>query len=125
MTKGIVICHARLAFELTNTLKKLFGKVDGLYSFSNDQLALEEITKRILDFIKKEKINNLIVMVDLQGGNCWKIGKMLCREYPSTKLLSGVNIPMLVSFVNKREKLPVHELGRILEKDANRGIVLE
>ncbi len=125
MIGGIIICHAQLAFELLNTVNKLLGKAEGIYPFSSDFLAPETLYNQIMEQIKAKEISDMVVMVDLRGGNCWKVGKMLSREIPSMKLLSGVNIPMLVSFLNKRDKLSFQELTETIEKDTNRGIVLE
>lgn len=125
MTVGVIICHAQLAFELLNTTRKLLGDVEGILPFSSDFLAPETLYHQIEEQIRDQNVSQLVVMVDLRGGNCWKVGKMLCREFPSSGLLSGVNIPMLVSFLNKRDKLAPGELAETMEQDAYRGIVLE
>lgn len=125
MTVGIIICHAHLASEMVSTSEKLFGKAEELYPFSSDFLTPNVLYNQILDQVENKRFSSLIIMVDLRGGNCWKVGMMLRREFPSSKLLSGINIPMLVSFLNKRDKLSLEELAKTMEQDAYRGIVLE
>ncbi|MFQ5583588.1 MAG: PTS sugar transporter subunit IIA [Calditrichia bacterium] len=125
MTKAIIICHGQLAFDFCNTLKKLYGPVSEIYPFSNEFLAPEILFREVADTIRKNDSSPFVIMVDLRGGNCWKIGKMLTKEFQKVKLLSGVNIPMLVSFVNKKDRFDFEELVTIIEQDSHRGIVLE
>jgi mannose/fructose-specific phosphotransferase system component IIA len=65
------------------------------------------------------------IFVDLRGGSCWRVAKMLVKEYPALKVISGVNIPMLVSFLSKKHDHRLDELVKIIETDAHRGIVFE
>jgi PTS system mannose-specific IIA component/fructoselysine and glucoselysine-specific PTS system IIA component len=125
MTRAILICHGQLAFDFHSNLKKLYGEVPDILTFSNELLAPEVLYKNVVEKINENKNFSFIIMVDLKGGNCWKIGKMLTKEFPKIRLLSGVNVPMLVSFANKKESISFDELVEVLEKDAHRGIVLE
>jgi len=125
MTKAILICHGQLAFNFHKNLKKLYGEVPDILPFSNELLAPEVLYRNVIAKINENKNFSFIIMVDLRGGNCWKIGKMLTKEFPKMKLLSGVNVPMLVSFVSKKDSISFDELVEVLEKDTHRGIVLE
>lgn len=125
MTKAIIICHGQLAFDFFNTLQKLYGKIADIYPFSNDFLAPEVLYNKVADIIKKHSPSSFIILVDLRGGNCWKTGKMLSKDFKEIKLISGVNIPMVISYVNKRNNYALDELAEIVEKDSHRGIILE
>ncbi|MCK6621868.1 MAG: hypothetical protein HUU32_20855 [Calditrichaceae bacterium] len=125
MVAGIVICHSLLAFELVNAAQKILGRTEFLYPFSNDNMAPGMILQNLTDTLKRNESRQIIAMVDLRGGSCWAAAKMLTREFPETRVLSGVNIPMLISFLTKRDKFPFEELPKILESDALRGITAE
>ena len=125
MRIGVVICHGKLAFELCHTVERILGQVEGIAPFSNDGLSPETLYVQILSHLQAQKAEEIFLMVDLRGGNCWRIGKMLARQFPHARLLSGVNVPMLVSFLTKREKLGFAELADVVARDAVRGIVLE
>lgn len=125
MIEGIIICHGRLAFELIKTVKKILGSVRGLYPFSNNLIAPEVLYHQLVELVKGSNTVNFVIMVDLRGGNCWKVAKMLQREFPGMKLLSGVNVPMLISFLTKRDKSSLSDLAEILERDTHRGVVFE
>ena len=125
MVYGIVICHSLLAFELVNAVQKILGHSEFVYAVSNDNLTPKIIYRNIVEIIKKSGAKKIIAMVDLRGGSCWTVAKMLTREYPDTKVISGVNVPMLISFLTKREHFPFEELPEILETDAHRGVAVD
>lgn len=123
---GLLICHKNLAFELVETAQSILGHHDNLYPFSNETDAPAQLLKRIKDFIDSlENPSEIVIMVDLRGGNCWSVSRMLCYSNPEYHLISGVNLPMVLSFLSKRDTLPFEELVRVLAEDAHRGILLD
>ncbi|RMF57018.1 MAG: hypothetical protein D6748_12160 [Calditrichaeota bacterium] len=125
MVSGLVICHGNLAFEFVNAVKGILGHAEALYPFTNENLSPETLYQHLLEFIRSHQMEDIIVMADLRGGSCWAVGKMLSREFPRIKVISGVNLPMLVSFLTKRDSVKIEELPAVLEQDSLRGIVLD
>jgi mannose/fructose-specific phosphotransferase system component IIA len=122
---GLIICHKSLAFELVETAKAIIGYHDGLYPFSNHNLTTEELVTRLNDLkVSQGNPQNAVIMVDLHGGNCWRIAKLFAHENPGYYVLSGVNLPMLLSFLTKKNKIPPEKLCEVIETDAHRGVVL-
>ncbi len=123
---GLVICHKSLASELIDTAQAVIGHHGDLYAFSNDKLTIEQLLRDIEEFLKSRgNPEQAVIMVDLRGGNCWSVAKMLNHSHPQYFVLSGVNLPMLFSFLTKKDRLPPRELAETMEKDAHRGILLE
>lgn len=125
MISGIIICHNQLAFEYVYAVNKIFGQSERLYPFSNTNLAPKALFEKINGFIRENHLREAVLMVDLRGGSCWTTAKLIMREYPHFKTLSGVNIPMLLSFMTKREQYPVPELIKVIENDGHRGILID
>jgi mannose/fructose-specific phosphotransferase system component IIA len=50
---------------------------------------------------------------------------MVARNKSNYYVLSGVNLPMVLSFLTKKDNLGIRELTDIMEKDGHRGIFLE
>ncbi len=123
MPKGIIICHGKLAFELVQAAERILGNVDQVLTFSNDQLSPQSLYNEVVNTLNPDE--EIIIMVDLRGGNCWRIGKMIEQEFPHSRVISGVNLPMVISFATKRSQLPFEELISTIERDGHRGIVLE
>lgn len=125
MRLGVVICHGKLAFELLHTVERLMGRFESLLAFSNDGVAPQTLFEQVVEAIRSRKATELLILVDLRGGNCWRIGKMLEREFQKVHVVSGVNVPMVISFITKQEQLAFEELSRAVEQDGHRGILLE
>lgn len=123
---GIVLCHKNLATELVTTARAVIGHRDDLYPFSNDRITADQLIKELEEFFAEKKPQKaVLIMVDLRGGNCWAVARRFARNHPQCHIISGVNLPMLFSFLTKKDNLPMPELLKILEEDAHRGIVLE
>lgn len=125
MISGIIICHGRLAFELVNSVGKILGQADQIFPFSNDDLTPQDLYTLVKERIAEEGIEQMYAFVDLRGGSCWRVAKMLARDYPELKIASGVNIPMLISFLSKRQQMDGEELQKTLDTDAHRSIIFE
>lgn len=119
------MCHGQLAFEIIRTVEKLFGTATHLHAFSNDGMSPAGLYQEVRKLLDREKPQELLAMVDLRGGSCWTVGKMLAQEEGGMPILSGVNVPMVVSFLSKRERLTFEELPQVLIDDALRGVVLD
>jgi mannose/fructose-specific phosphotransferase system component IIA len=123
---GIVICHKNMANEIVNTAKAIVGHKEDLYSFSNDKLDSKDLCSQIQQFIESNGApESVIFMVDLRGGNCWTVARILQHENAGYYVISGVNLPMIFSFLTKKNEYSVSELVNILKKDAHRGIVID
>ena len=110
---------------MVETAKAIIGYQDGLYPFSNNDLTTEELVKRLNDLkVSQGNPKNGVIMVDLHGGNCWRIAKLFAHENPGYNVLSGVNLPMLLSFLTKKNEIPPEKLFEVIETDAHRGVVL-
>ena len=123
---GIVICHKTLAKELVQTVHSILGYSDDLIPFSNDKLTTEDGVRRIHSLLEGgNKTGGVVFMTDMRGGNCWTMAQMASRGRENYYVLSGVNLPMILSFLTKKNQLNPRELAETMETDAHRGLVLE
>lgn len=125
MIAGIIICHGQLAFELKNAAEKILGPSVHLLPFSNDGINPKSLFEAVREGMAQTKTTEFIVFVDMRGGSCWSVAKMLSRDTAKLKILSGVNLPMVTAFLTKRKQMPLEALAKTLETDAHRGVVLE
>jgi mannose/fructose-specific phosphotransferase system component IIA len=69
-----------------------------------------------------------IIFTDFLGGSAYAVARQLVHDCQSKEgvrdcaALTGVNLPMLISFVTKRGKLPFAELVEAVRNDGHRGI---
>ena len=125
MICGILITHGRLAEELVNVSRKILGEREALFAFSNTGLAPKVLYEQVLETMDAHGVGETVLMVDLRGGSCWTVARMIARDRPGLKVFAGVNLPMLLSFLTKRESLPLEALNLAMENDAHRGVTVD
>jgi len=123
---GIIIAHKSLAYSLIQTVQAILGHHDNLVAFSNEKITTEEAITQLQKIISEVgDPPEVLFMADLRGGNCWTIARLFARNKPNYYVISGVNLPMVLSFLTKKNKLTVKDLVEAVEKDGHRGILLE
>ena len=89
---GIILTHKSLAYELINTTEAILGQNQNLYAFSNEMLSTEEVVSQINNlFISIGQPDHVVIMVDLRGGNCWTIARIIAHSRAGIYVISGVN----------------------------------
>jgi mannose/fructose-specific phosphotransferase system component IIA len=103
--RGVVVCHGRLAGALVEAAEQISGVTGALAAVSNtgcDRGALEE---RVAEAVGP---GPAVVFVDLSSGSCLFAVLNRLRETAATRVVTGVNLAMLVDFVFHRT-LPADE----------------
>ena len=94
--QGVVVCHGALADALVDAAEQISGVRGVLTPVSNtgcDRGALEEgILTAVGD-------RDTVVFVDMAAGSCLIAALARLRERPNVKVVTGVNLAMLVDFV--------------------------
>ncbi len=122
---GVVITHGDLACSLSKVSEKLVSSQVKLHCFSTQVLSSEEIIRKINNEIATQKPQRILIFVDLMGSNCWIIGNKLKHEHSDkTAVVSGANVPMLVSYLINAPRLEWEALLEKIVADAKKGIVL-
>jgi mannose/fructose-specific phosphotransferase system component IIA len=103
--RGVVVCHGRLAGALVEAAEQISGVTGALAAVSNtgcDRGALEE---RVAEAVGP---GPAVVFVDLSSGSCLFAVLNRLRETAAARVVTGVNLAMLVDFVFHRT-LPADE----------------
>jgi mannose/fructose-specific phosphotransferase system component IIA len=118
-----VICHSQFAFSLIETVESIFGKQSQITAISNKNKTVPSLIEEIKKNLELNQHSIPVFFVDLKGGSCWMACKKIMRELKGSLLITGVNIPMLIQFVNKSESLESLELLKeVLINDAIKSI---
>jgi fructoselysine and glucoselysine-specific PTS system IIA component len=118
-----LVSHENLSKSLLRSVKKILGPQKKVFTFSNQSDSLPILAKQIADIISKYSDHSVVFFTDLKGGSCWTLGQMIKKEYPQIIIISGVNLPMLITYFNNTEILKVPELAAKSAEDGCRGIV--
>ena len=98
--KGVVVGHAGLAAALVDAVEQIAGAGSGLIAVSNtdcDRGALEE---RI---VQAALPGPTLVFIDMPSGSCHFAAMRRFETVPDVRVVTGVNLAMLLEFVFHRE----------------------
>ena len=117
-TIGIIVTHGDLAVELCHTTELIVGKLTGCHAISGSDLCDEEVIGRIKEIIDLEQSSRAIVFVDYFGGSCCINTIRAVRGLKGVKVISGVNLPILLDFITKRDAF---DFEKMVDHLINRG----
>lgn len=105
--RGIVIAHGEMAAGLVDAVRHIAGvSGDFLQPMSNRGLGPDALAQQVRALASD---GPTIVFTDLQSGSCGFAARRCVQELPNLVVISGVNLPILLEFVMRRQ-LPLGEL---------------
>ena len=105
--RGIVIAHGDMASGLIDAVRHIAGPgSDALVPVSNRGLGPDALAAEVRRVASAEPT---IVFTDLQSGSCGFAARRCIQDLPDLVVISGVNLPILLEFVMRRQ-LPLNEL---------------
>jgi len=121
----LIICHCNLGKELLSAAELILGRVE-----NSDHMAISQITaSEDLLKVMGEKINSLdkgsgvLVLTDMFGGTPSNLSLSFLND-DRVEVLTGVNLPMVISAVQSRGSLSLKEMGEKAETEGRRSITL-
>ena len=109
-TAGIVVTHGRLADELVRTVELIVGAQEDLFAVSGSDLCDESVIGKIREILARREDARVIVFVDYFGGSCCINSVRAVEGETGIKVVSGVNLPVLLAFATKRGTMPFDEM---------------
>jgi len=119
MLAGVIVTHAGLAEALRDAALHIAGDASNLSIVSNDGLSVEQLSDQVRRVLDGLGGTGCIVFTDMGGGSCATASQLLIRGYPDVRLVTGVNLPMLVDFVLRRSDL---DLDSMVKRLLQRGL---
>ncbi len=125
MVGVVTIAHSFIGKELIATAEYIVGKMDGIFAVSIDcQMSALEARSIISEAIKKvDQGEGVLILTDLFGGSPSNIAfSFLSRE--KVEVITGVNLPMILTFWNKSKGMGLMELAKTLQLSGRRSIAV-
>ena len=120
-----IITHGSLASSLKAVAGKLVSIPTELFCYSNQESSLDVIEESIHTLIAEKKPDKILLFVDLMGGSCWISANRIKRQDENITVISGVSVPMLISYFINYERLQWNELIEKIKADALKGVVVK
>lgn len=112
--KGVVVAHSSLAAGLVAAVQRIAGVDDSvLQAVSNEGLGPEGIVAAVQAAAGD---GPAIVFTDLPSGSCAFAARKLTRSRANTGIVCGVNLPILLEFVFRREAEVAGIVEHLVEK---------
>jgi mannose/fructose-specific phosphotransferase system component IIA len=94
--RGVVVCHGGLAKALVDAAESISGVTGVLLPVSNSGCDRDALEARVAEAVDGRPA---VVFVDLASGSCLFAVLKRLRARPGVKVVTGVNLAMLVDFV--------------------------
>ncbi|HLG06878.1 MAG TPA: hypothetical protein VI383_12115 [Gemmatimonadales bacterium] len=116
--RGVVVAHGELAPALIAAAEEISGLRGALVAVSNTGLGREALEQRVMEAVAGQPA---VVFVDLPSGSCLFAAMRRLASLAGVRVVTGVNLVMLLEFLFHRADPPEEVAQRAAEAGA-RGI---
>lgn len=111
--RGVVVAHGGLGQALVDEAERISGQRGVLVAVTNEHGDKAEIEHRVADAIAGQPS---VIFVDMPCGSCFFAAMHEARGHQDVRVVTGVNLPMLVDFLHNRTLPPAVGAARAAEK---------
>ncbi len=124
MISVIVITHGQFGQELVRTAQDLTGRQENLTALAvtSDMGPGDLATLLMATLEKLPSQKGALILVDMLGGTPCNTALLKTKDRP-VEVLTGVNLYMVLSSINNREKMDLKALAVKVTEDGKRAIV--
>jgi len=124
MVGAVIIAHGSIGQELIVAARYILGKVEGISAVCIDsETNAFEVRKMIVKAIRQvDEGDGVLVMTDLFGGSPSNIAFSFLND-EKVDVVAGVNLPMILTFWNKRANATLQEVAKYVQLSGRRGVV--
>jgi len=121
----IVVAHGNLGQALADTAEMIVGHIDGFKACSFCQGSdVDKLRKMVKSSIKEVNIGDgVIILTDMFGGTPSNIS-LSFLENGKVEVITGVNLPMVISALTKREGKDIRDLAQLLKDSGANNIYI-
>jgi len=121
----LIVSHGRLAEALISSIQFLVGnlqKIRGVSIWPKDKG--KEVKDRIRNGIKEVNDGDgVVILTDVLGGTPTNLS-LSFLENEKVEVVTGVNMPMLLTLSSYRKGRSLREIGKLVKKSGRRSITL-
>jgi len=116
MVNFVLVAHGGFAAGLMSAAELIVGKQENVLTFSlNEGDSIDELEQNVdLGIQDMSSTGEMLVLVDLMGASPFNISTRLVQKYPEIKIVTGMNLPMLIEGLMSREDMSVKELAETM-----------
>ena len=125
MIHGLVVTHGGVGAELLKVVGMILGPEPGLSSLSNAGLSLQDLATAVSGAIaagREQDGTGTLIFIDDVAGSCATAARLAAADAGPVRVVSGVNLAMLLDFTTWRGSLDLDELSRRLVQKGRSAI---
>lgn len=115
MKKILIATHGKMASGLKHTAEFLVGNAADITAIDAYVEADQDLEAELQRFFDAAKDDEVYAFTDLQGGSVNQ-KMMVYADRPNVKIMTGVNLPIVVQVILGDEKLSEEELAEFLSE---------
>jgi PTS system mannose-specific IIA component len=124
MTGLVLVTHAGLAGALKSAAEMIVGSIDSCATVEvTPGEHADDIMARVVSAVEAVSADGALIMTDLFGGTPSNMAMSFLKE-GRIEVLTGVNLPMLIEFCSKRQRMTVAELAAELQRTGREAIIV-
>ncbi|MTD41856.1 PTS fructose transporter subunit IIA [Erwinia sp. CPCC 100877] len=116
MNKIILASHGELAQGMKQTVSMLIGTENQIYALSAFRDEDEKIDDQIQKLLKEIGTENVYILTDILGGSINNEMLYLLQQYPQLHVITGMNLPLVISLATQTGKIEQKVLARLIEE---------
>lgn len=122
---GLIITHGLFGKELLNSVEMIMGEQEDVKALG---LSLGESVDELRNtaegiILENQKAGlDTILLVDILGGSPSNVALYLLKKYNNIKLITGVNMLVLIEFLQSRESNELDDLINLMINSGTDGI---
>ena len=117
-----IIAHEDVAEALLGGVQRIIGRQKSVVTLTNKEDSLPMLAQKMEKHISEAYTDSIVCFTDLKGGSCWTVANMVKKKYPQLVVISGVNLPMLITYFNNISEMEFTDLLKKTVNDGCRGI---
>ncbi len=121
----VIVAHGEVGSCLIGAVQGILGTQTGCIAVTNVGLGLPELEKAIRKAVDElSGTHTVVLFTDMPGGSCHHVCKDIAGSTEGLRVLTGLNLMMLLEFFVKRERVPVAELLSLVQERGKDSIRL-
>lgn len=121
MVKIVLASHGPMANAMLESSRMLYGDAENVVAVC---LYTQDSTNEFADKLRREieRDEEVLLLVDIPGGTPSNQGMMLLSEYPGLRIVSGMNLMMLLEALIQSGNMNVDDLKNTILRSAQESI---
>jgi len=120
----VLVTHVGLATALRLSAEMIVGSIESCATVevAPDERA-DDIMSRVVAAVEAVHSDGAIIMTDLFGGTPSNMAMSFLKD-GFIEVITGANLPMLIEFCSRRERMSVTELAADLQRVGRESIII-